>query len=216
MQKIALYTFIYLSFWTVCFVYKASVHKALTSVLRMCCKCSKERWRWHKHTFLSNNTALIAVHFRDLVRLRSHQQRTVLEFTWTVPQTTRFKRTRVRFVGAPEVGRQRSHHPNEPNSDVNRTRVRTKSASVKAPLDLFANIIDKRLLRMTTVVAMSAKICIESYLNGFPRCTHLEHMHFHYMASGPKKKVLHFFQIQIWILHWFKHIAFFWTCVQKN
>uniref|UniRef100_A0A672JTY6 PPM-type phosphatase domain-containing protein n=1 Tax=Sinocyclocheilus grahami TaxID=75366 RepID=A0A672JTY6_SINGR len=26
------------------------------------------------------------------------------------------------------------HHPNEPNSDVNRTRVRTKSASVKAPL----------------------------------------------------------------------------------
>ncbi len=76
-------TFIYLRFWTVCFVYKASVHKALTSVLRMCCKCSKECWRrkemrhaafcfqrvshtrqeseWntHKHTFLSNNTALI-------------------------------------------------------------------------------------------------------------------------------------------------------------
>ncbi len=41
-----------------------------------------------------------------------------------------FKRIRVRFV---EVGRQqRSHHPNELNSDVNRTRVRTKSASVNA------------------------------------------------------------------------------------
>ncbi len=124
MQKIALCTFIYLRFWTVCFVYKASVHKALTFVLRMCCKCSKEHWRrtemrhtafclqrvsharleseWntHKHTFLSNNTALIAVHFRDLVWLRSHQQRTILEFTWTVPQTTLFKRTRVRFAGA--------------------------------------------------------------------------------------------------------------------
>ncbi len=44
-QKIALCTFIYLRFWTVWFVYKASVHKALASVLRMCCKCSKERWR---------------------------------------------------------------------------------------------------------------------------------------------------------------------------
>ncbi len=55
----------------------------------------------HTNThFLSNNTALIAVHFRDLVRLHSHQQRTVLEFTWTVPQTTLFKRTRVRFAGA--------------------------------------------------------------------------------------------------------------------
>ncbi len=28
----------------------------------------------HKHTFLSNDMTLIAVHFRDLVRLRSHQQ----------------------------------------------------------------------------------------------------------------------------------------------
>ncbi len=63
----------------------------------------------------------IAVHFPNLVRLRSHQQR-------TVPQTTLFKWTRVRF------GRQRPHHTNEPNSDINRTRVRTKSASVKAPL----------------------------------------------------------------------------------
>ncbi len=96
--------------------------------LRMCFKCSKERWRrtemrhtafclqrvsharqeseWntHKHTFLSNNTALIAVHFRDLVRLRSHQQRTVLEFTWTVPQTTLFKRTRVRTLTSIEPG----------------------------------------------------------------------------------------------------------------
>ncbi len=103
---------------------KLQVHKALTSVLRMCCKCSKEHWRrtemrhpalclqrvshahqeseWntHKYKFLSNNTALIAVHFRDLVRLRSHQQRTILEFTWTVPQTTLFKRTRVRFAGS--------------------------------------------------------------------------------------------------------------------
>ncbi len=96
---------------------------ALTSVLRMYCKCSKERWKrtemrhkalclqrvsharqeseWntHKHTFLSNNTSLIAVHFRDLVRLRSHQQRTVPEFTWTEPQATLFKRTRVWFAG---------------------------------------------------------------------------------------------------------------------
>ncbi len=54
----------------------------------------------HKHTFLSNNTPLIVVHFRDLVRLRSHQQRTVPDFTWTEPQTTLFKRTLVRFTGA--------------------------------------------------------------------------------------------------------------------
>ncbi len=125
MQKIALCTFIHLRFWTVCFVYKASVPKALTSVLRMCCKCSRRTLKanrnetyssllaarqsrssgkWVKHTqthiFYSNNMSLIAVHFRDLVRLRSHQQRTVLEFTWTVPQTTLFKRTRIWFAGA--------------------------------------------------------------------------------------------------------------------
>ncbi len=124
LHKIALCSFIYLRFWTVRFVYKASVHKALTSVLRMYCKGSKERWKrteirhtafclqrvsharqeseWNtqKQTFLSNNTALIAVHFHDLVRLRSHQQQTVPEFTWTVPQTTLFKWTRVWFVGA--------------------------------------------------------------------------------------------------------------------
>ncbi len=59
------------------------MHKALTSVLWMYCKCSKERWKrtemrhsfllaarqeseWntHKHIFLSNNTPLIAVHFQ--------------------------------------------------------------------------------------------------------------------------------------------------------
>ncbi len=45
MHKIALCTFIYLRFWTIRFVYIASVHKALTSVLWMYSKCSKERWR---------------------------------------------------------------------------------------------------------------------------------------------------------------------------
>ncbi len=60
----------------------------------------ESEWNTHKHTFLSNNMALIAVHFRNLVRLHSHQQQTVLEFTWTVPQNTLFKRTRVRFTGA--------------------------------------------------------------------------------------------------------------------
>ncbi len=54
-----------LRFWTVRFVYKVSVHKALTSVLRMYCKCSKKnaenekKWdiqlsacsgKWVKHT----------------------------------------------------------------------------------------------------------------------------------------------------------------------
>ncbi len=79
----------------------------------------QEKWVKHtQHKLSSNNTSLIAVHFRDLVRLHSHQLRTVPEFTWTVPQTPLFKRTRVRF--APEFGRQRSHHPNEPNF-VNRT-----------------------------------------------------------------------------------------------
>ncbi len=95
---------------------------ALTSVLWMCCKCSKRtlkanrneiyslqrvshahqesEWNTHKHTFLSNNTASIVVHFRDLVRLSSHQQRTVPEFTWTIPQTTLCKQTRVRFTDA--------------------------------------------------------------------------------------------------------------------
>ncbi len=64
-----------LRFWTVRFVYKVSVHKALTSVLRMYCKCSKKRWKrkemrhtalcllrkvseTHTNTFLSNNMAL--------------------------------------------------------------------------------------------------------------------------------------------------------------
>ncbi len=92
----------------------------LTSVLRMYNKCSKEHWRWtemrdtafclhhvsHAHResewntqthFLSNNTSLIVVYFRNLVRLHSHQQRTVPEFTWTEPQTTLFKRTRVTY-----------------------------------------------------------------------------------------------------------------------
>ncbi len=34
-------------------------------------------------------------------------------------------------MGAGTVGRQRSHHPNKPNSDVNRTQVRTKSAKTQ-------------------------------------------------------------------------------------
>ncbi len=54
----------------------------------------------HTNTFLSNNMALIAIHFHDLVQLRSHQQRPVPEFTWNEPQTTLFKRTLVRFTGA--------------------------------------------------------------------------------------------------------------------
>ncbi len=67
------------------------------------CSQSRSSGKWVKHThtfFKSNNMSLIAVHFRDLVRLRSHQQRIVPEFTWTIPQTTLFKRTRVQFVGA--------------------------------------------------------------------------------------------------------------------
>ncbi len=93
----------------------------------MYCKFSKERWRrteirptafclqrvshthqeseWntHKHTckcILSNNMASIEVHFRDLVQLGSHQQLTLPDFTWTIPQTTLFKQTRTRFAGA--------------------------------------------------------------------------------------------------------------------
>ncbi len=53
MHKIALCTFIYLRFWTVRFIYKASDHKALTSVLRMYCKCSKERWRQTESSLLA-------------------------------------------------------------------------------------------------------------------------------------------------------------------
>ncbi len=106
---------------TVRFVYKASVHNGtyvcLTNALKnaegeqkwdiqlSACSASvtqkESEWKTQKkHTFLSNNTALIAVHYCDLVRLRSHQQRTVPEFTWTIPQTTFFKQTRVRFAGA--------------------------------------------------------------------------------------------------------------------
>uniref|UniRef100_A0A672Q316 ST8 alpha-N-acetyl-neuraminide alpha-2,8-sialyltransferase 7.1 n=1 Tax=Sinocyclocheilus grahami TaxID=75366 RepID=A0A672Q316_SINGR len=48
-----------------------------------------------------------------------------------------FKQTRVRFAGAHPSSEDSVHHPNEPNSDINRTRVSTKSASVKAPLMLF-------------------------------------------------------------------------------
>ncbi len=64
------------------------------------CLQPRSSGKWVKHTFLSNNTSLIADHFHDLVRLHSHQQRTVLEFTWTLLQTTLFKQTRVRFTGA--------------------------------------------------------------------------------------------------------------------
>ncbi len=53
MHKIVLCTFIYLRFWTVRFIYKASDHKALTSVLRMYCKCSKERWRQTESSLLA-------------------------------------------------------------------------------------------------------------------------------------------------------------------
>ncbi len=111
---------LYLSLFPFVLFTKLRYITALTSALRMYCKCSKESWRrtemrheteisharqeseWntHKHTFLSNNTSLIAVHFHDLVQLHSHQQRTVSEFTWTVTQTTLFKWTRVRFAGA--------------------------------------------------------------------------------------------------------------------
>lgn len=63
-------------------------------------------------------TSSIAVHFRDCV-----------------PQTTLFNADSGTVSEcAPEFGKQRSHHPNELNSDINRTRVRTKSASVKTPL----------------------------------------------------------------------------------
>ncbi len=80
---------------------------------------------WHLHIQLMYNLLHLCI---------LHQQQTVPEFTWTVPQTTLFTQTRVQFAGAtPEFGRQRSHHPNEQNSDVNWTRVHTKSASVKAP-----------------------------------------------------------------------------------
>ncbi len=44
--------------------------------------------------------SLIAVHFHDRYDCVHHQQRTVPEFTRIVPQTTLFKQTRVRFVGA--------------------------------------------------------------------------------------------------------------------
>ncbi len=63
----------------------------------------ESEWNTHKHTckcILSNNMALIVVHFHDLVQLGSHQQLTLPEFTWTVPQTTLFKQTRTRFAGA--------------------------------------------------------------------------------------------------------------------
>ncbi len=107
MNNIALCTFIYLRFWTVRFVYKASVHKALTSVLWMYCKCSKERWKrtemrhtafclqrvshahqeseWntHKPIFLSNKTALLqrftSVIWYDCVHISSEPYRSSLE-----------------------------------------------------------------------------------------------------------------------------------------
>ncbi len=89
----------------------------------LCLQCvgharQESEWNTHTNTFLSNNSSLIAVHFRNLVQLCSHQ-------------TMLFKRNQVRFVGAGTVGRQRSHHPNKPNSDVNRTQVRTKSAKTQ-------------------------------------------------------------------------------------
>lgn len=60
----------------------------------------------------------MAINLRDLVLLRLYQQR-------TVPQTTLFVQTWVRF------GKQRSHYLNELRSDI--SRVCIKSASVKAP-----------------------------------------------------------------------------------
>ncbi len=90
MHDIALCTFIYWRFLNRLFVYKASVHKALTSVLWMYCKCSKERWKriemshtalclqrvshahqeseWntHEHTFLSNNTIISGINSGSL------------------------------------------------------------------------------------------------------------------------------------------------------
>ncbi len=63
----------------------------------------------HTNTHFSNNTVLNAVHSRDWVRLRSHKQQTVPEYTWTVPQTTLFKWTRVWFTGAQPRSEDRVH-----------------------------------------------------------------------------------------------------------
>ncbi len=131
---------------------------ALTSVLGMYSKCSKEHRRWtemrdtafclqrisrthkesewntHKHTFFIkqfdiNSGSLPGfgmIAFTSAVNCTGvHMKRT--------PDHPFYADLGTVHGCAPKVRRQHSHHPNEPNSDVIRTQVCTKGASVKAP-----------------------------------------------------------------------------------
>ncbi len=107
MHNIAFSALLYIYVFELFFLFtKLRYVTELKSFLQMYNKCSKVRWRWtemrstalclqrvsharqesEQNTFLSNNMSLIVVHFHDLVRLHSHQQQTVPEFTWTNPR----------------------------------------------------------------------------------------------------------------------------------